>query len=903
LQKNSWNHVACHYSKELGQKTIWVNGVLANVVAHNLTMYNSSTDKQSIGYSLVAAYYNTPAFFNGKIDDVHFYNGINRTYEDITNAYQLGIGNSVPLDINGATTLNKDVIAFDIAADRPGTYLELVAGDSYESTLRPDPNPTGSTGYWKFDEASRAPLINQGNSKKEGVLVNAFNRAPGVTGNGLYLVTASSQYANLQTNLNQSTQFTLSAWFKTNQGTTRTLVGFSQEIPGSPNTASRVPVISILSTGVVRGEFWTGGVGAISSAIGYNDSRWHHVVMVADNTNQYMYLDGQLIGSRAGTIDHSWWYHTTVGAGYGTTTRSYASDAWSYFTGNIDEVQLIESTLTEAEIREIYEAGIKKKSYPITISFGKKINSGNLIDDNTDNTFIIDATQYKYPEMGSNIFEGERIIVKENVAGTEYIAQGIVSTVTSSTGAITVQGWDTGSTFPPDGFTPQADVFKWQREYWDYRKATALPTSNSTLTSASLFFTNGAEGRTVWIDNPQSLDSTLTDATSSVPTSTPQRYLQYRARFLNSDTNHSVALQSVTLDYATNQPPAVPSLDAPSDTVTNLTQNPTLQTTTTDTNGDEIRYRIILCEDVSMTVNCQTYDQTVTQSGWSGQNALSSTAYTSGTQASYTISMDLALLTTYYWKSQAIDPNDSNTWSALQATPYSFTTTNNNAPTVATGLQTNSLTNPTAVTTLVPTFSAIYNDPEITDQAVSYQLQISPSQSFAPGIALWSGAFSPYVDEGDRTPEISYNGPPLSVNGQRYYWRIRLTDPLGAVSPWSTESATFTMFNLALPTQCVIDSNPLNTTFTVSWNDGTTGESGYELERQVNGGAWTLLNSPAANTTSYADSTIAQGSTYKYRVRSLIGAQTSEWCTTSMVSPNIGDFILEGVGFSGVNIN
>jgi len=76
-----------------------------------------------------------------------------------------------------------------------------------------------------------------------------------------------------------------------------------------------------------------------------------------------------------------------------------------------------------------------------------------------------------------------------------------------------------------------------------------------------------------------------------------------------------------------------------------------------------------------MTSNCQTFDQTSSQTGWSGQNAQTSTAYTSGTQATYTLQSVLDVSTTYYWRSYAIDPGGANDWSATQGTPYSFTTT------------------------------------------------------------------------------------------------------------------------------------------------------------------------------------------------------------------------------------
>jgi hypothetical protein len=75
-----------------------------------------------------------------------------------------------------------------------------------------------------------------------------------------------------------------------------------------------------------------------------------------------------------------------------------------------------------------------------------------------------------------------------------------------------------------------------------------------------------------------------------------------------------------------------------------------------------------------MTTGCQTFDQTSSQTGWSGQNTQTSTAYTSGTQGLYTVQSALAVNTSYYWQSYAIDPGGSNLWSATQATPHSFTT-------------------------------------------------------------------------------------------------------------------------------------------------------------------------------------------------------------------------------------
>ncbi|MBP7740754.1 LamG domain-containing protein, partial [Candidatus Woesebacteria bacterium] len=136
-------------------------------------------------------------------------------------------------------------------------------------------------------------------------------------------------------------------------------------------------------------------------------------------------------------------------------------------------------------------------------------------------------------------------------------------------------------------------------------------------------------------------------------------------------------MDGTTIDWdqiTLNARPATPSLDLPTDAATSQILSTVLKTTTTDSESDYIRYKVELCEDSGMSVNCQTFDQTSSQTGWTGQDAQTSTAYASGTQATYTLQTPLAPNDTYYWRSYAIDPAGSNSWSTTQGTPYSFTT-------------------------------------------------------------------------------------------------------------------------------------------------------------------------------------------------------------------------------------
>jgi FtsP/CotA-like multicopper oxidase with cupredoxin domain len=52
----------------------------------------------------------------------------------------------------------------------------------------------------------------------------------------------------------------------------------------------------------------------------------------------------------------------------------------------------------------------------------------------------------------------------------------------------------------------------------------------------------------------------------------------------------------------------------------------------------------------------------------------------------------------------------------------------------------------------------------------------------------------------------------------------------------------------------------------LSWVDNATNETGFVVERSVNGGSYATLTTAAANATTYTDSTVLPGTSYSYRV-------------------------------------
>ena len=74
----------------------------------------------------------------------------------------------------------------------------------------------------------------------------------------------------------------------------------------------------------------------------------------------------------------------------------------------------------------------------------------------------------------------------------------------------------------------------------------------------------------------------------------------------------------------------------------------------------------------------------------------------------------------------------------------------------------------------------------------------------------------------------------------------------------------------------------------LSWRDSATSETGFELERCENGGAFSLLQTLAANTTNYTDTATQPGVSYAYRVRAVNAAGASSWSSiATLVTPDL----------------
>ena len=157
---------------------------------------------------------------------------------------------------------------------------------------------------------------------------------------------------------------------------------------------------------------------------------------------------------------------------------------------------------------------------------------------------------------------------------------------------------------------------------------------------------------------------------------------QYYWRGTSFDTVYSQLSNPSNINsFKTSCVPSAPTLYTPTAGATNVPLNPFFILASTDADGDYLQYRIQLCSDVACASVLYTFDQTVTQTGWSGQDNATATGYVADTTLAanstagyYTFSSaNLIPSSTYYWRAYAVDPAGTNIFSVASAI-QSFTT-------------------------------------------------------------------------------------------------------------------------------------------------------------------------------------------------------------------------------------
>ena len=803
-----WNHLAVTYINKTPR--IYLNGKLVR------TGLTSTKSNIYAPYHIGGGPYGN---HSGDIDEVRISN-IARTPEEIAESYRLGKDHYVNKTLSSSIDLtDRTMIPFWVASDRLGSNLEFTYGNSKYVNNQPDAN---TVGFWRLDEesGSGAYLLDSSGNNNHGTPTGTtytsgkIGGARGFNGSSDYITLGNP--TELQITGNQ----TISMWLKPSNFSDRRNP-YAKCFGGEGSIVQE-------TNGTLTYYYGTAGSNAspyqgLSSNQSLTLNQWNHIAIVRDFTNMklYWYINGNLTNSATTTYTY---------AASSTLPAYIASGNRSRYAGVIDDVRIDNVARTAEEIRQIYEMG--RRTHPIVVTFNANLKSTNLITGDDDLSFDITTDSIE------NIDKGEKIIIKENYNGTEYIAQGDIETINKSTGAITVSSWDSGSTSPhygihSIGFSTNATVFKWQKEYIDIRYP--LPEDKNNISQLTFRKTTN-EGTTFWIDNMKKAKY-LTDSSGSTFEEVKNiQEAQYKSIFTTWDKNVSsdFYLTSVTLDYNDNNPPT-----APTNLLTQGQTNPIRISTPTpyfsaifndpDTGDTGTKYQIQVNNSSDFSGGL-TWD--------SGINIMTATSVGARspnlTYAGPTLPMDG---TTYYWRIKFID------YGGLES-PWSSTAqfTMNKSPTAPTNLLTQGQTNPIRISTPTPYFSAIFNDLDTGDTGVKYQIQVNTTGNFS-GALIWDSGIKTMTatSVGARSPNITYAGAALPMDGTIYYWRIKFVDYGGLESLWSS-IAQFTMNNSpSVPTDLLTQgqTNPLKVTtptpyFSAIFNDPDTGDTGIKYQIQVN---------------------------------------------------------------------
>ncbi len=141
------------------------------------------------------------------------------------------------------------------------------------------------------------------------------------------------------------------------------------------------------------------------------------------------------------------------------------------------------------------------------------------------------------------------------------------------------------------------------------------------------------------------------------------------------------------------------------------------------------------------------------------------------------------------------------------------------------------------------------------------------------------GTFATLVTTGANI--TSYTDTTVTL-GNTYQYRVAAVN--GAVSSaYATTNSVTVAFAPTAPSNAAatLQAGPQ---ILVAWTDSSTNETGFVIQRSVNGGAFATLVTTSANITSYTDTTVTPGNTYQYRVAAVNAAGSSAYATTLSVT-------------------
>ncbi|MEV4349019.1 LamG-like jellyroll fold domain-containing protein [Actinoplanes sp. NPDC049596] len=236
----------------------------------------------------------------------------------------------------------------------------------------------GPQSYWRLTEtsgptAASAVVANQGvdNAGYTDVTLGQPGPLAGATATSAGFNGTSSR-VELPAKLDAATGVqSIALWFKANPGDRGVLFGYSADPITKATTSSHyTPALYIGDSGKLHGSLWTGTKTTIATTGAVNDGNWHHAVLVAGASKQWLYLDGAEAGTKTAAVSIAGLTGSSrryLGAGFGGggwPDQAATTATPSFFKGWLAEAARFDRPLTADEIATMHRAGTTN-SHPV----------------------------------------------------------------------------------------------------------------------------------------------------------------------------------------------------------------------------------------------------------------------------------------------------------------------------------------------------------------------------------------------------------------------------------------------------------------------------------------------------------------------------------------------------------
>jgi RHS repeat-associated protein len=323
--------------------------------------------------------------------------------------------------------------------------------------------------YWRLGDTGTTTAVNQ----LHGGTATYSNVTQGVSGGPFADTTVdgfngTSSYLSLPNSLITAGNESVSLWFKTT-GTDEVLLSSSVDSPANGNSSNAfTPNLYVGEDGLLNGEFFYDDA-PMASTTAVNDGKWHNVVITSDADDQYLYLDGEPVGSVTGqTISGgagAGQNQVVVGTGFlgyvwadqahysTTSTTGYPS----YFNGDIADVAVYPHLVSAGDVTAQWaaaqhSAGLSPVETATATDPGQHtltyqydpLNSGRMLSQTDGLGF---TTTYGYDSGG---FQDQVIDPDGDFTDSGYDIRGNVVATTSCQNQSTLKCSTSYSSYTPD---------------------------------------------------------------------------------------------------------------------------------------------------------------------------------------------------------------------------------------------------------------------------------------------------------------------------------------------------------------------------------------------------------------------------------------------------------------------